>query len=292
MNFVVIFILFWLYSILGFLMETTVVSVKTKKYVNRGFLLGPYCPIYGSGSILLLILKSYQNDPLVVFILSIFICSLLEYITSYLMELIFKVRWWDYSDRLLNINGRICLFNSICFGFLGMFIVCFLNPIFMNKLNSFNNLSLLIISSIVFLITTTDIIITLTIMFDIRKIIVNFKDKTLTSLLSLNKDATEEISKKVKNILKEKTFIHKHLSKSYTNLKVYKNNFFKKTEELIKYKKLEHDENILVISSIISITIGFILGKLFNNIGLFITIFFSLNIIINKIINRSNDDKK
>ena len=292
MSLAVIFILFWLYSFLGWVMEIISVSLRSKKYVNRGFLLGPYCPIYGSGAILLLILKDYQNDPLVVFILSIFICSLLEYITSYLMELIFKVRWWDYSDRFLNINGRICLFNSICFGLLGMFIVCFLNPFFIDKLNSVNNLILLVISMTIFIITTTDIITTLTIMFDIRKTIVNFKDKTLNNLFSFDKDSTEEISNKVKNILKEKTFIHKHLSKSYSNLKVYKNNFFKKTEELIKYKKLEHDENILVISSLISIIIGFILGKLFNNIGLFITILFSLNIIINKIINRSNDDKK
>lgn len=116
MNLEVLYILFWLYSCLGWIMETPLVSIQSQKFINRGFYLGPYCPIYGTGALLLLFLKNYQNDPFIVFILAILICSLVEYITSYLMEQIYKVRWWDYSNRFFNIKGRICLFNSICFG--------------------------------------------------------------------------------------------------------------------------------------------------------------------------------
>ena len=239
MTFQSIYLLFWTYSILGWIMETTNVSIQKKKFVNRGFFLGPYCPIYGTGGILLLTLNSYQNNPLIIFMLSIVICSLVEYLTSYVMELIYKVRWWDYSNRLFNLNGRICLFNSICFGLLGMLMVCFLNPYFLNIINNMNNNLRLIIILIIFILTTIDIIITFNAMFDIRKTVVNIKDKTLTNLFKPNTDNTEEISKKVRKIIENKTFIHKHLTKAYSNFKVYKNYFFRKQEEISKLKLKE-----------------------------------------------------
>ena len=139
MKFFNIYLLFWIYSFLGWVLETTLVSFKSRKFINRGFFLGPYCPIYGTGGVLLLFLNGYRTDPFVVFILSIFICSLVEYLTSYFMELIYRVRWWDYSNRFFNINGRICLFNSVFFGLFGTLAVCFLNPYFTNLINSLNN---------------------------------------------------------------------------------------------------------------------------------------------------------
>lgn len=280
MDFCIVFILFWLYAILGWFLETTFVALKSKRYINRGFFLGPYCPIYGFGAILLLPLKSYQNDPLVVFILSVVICSIVEYITSYLMELVFKVRWWDYSNRTLNINGRICLFNSICFGFLGMFLVCYLNPYFVSLLYNLNDILIKIIAFSLLIITLVDFLLTYSIMFDIRKTIVNLKDKTLTNLFQSNTDGTEEISKMIRTILKEKTLIHKHLSKSYNNLKVYKSNFFEKTEKLKKHKKIEKEENFMILTSFISLIIGLILGLVFDNIGLLVSICFVLNLVI------------
>lgn len=291
MNLEIIYLLFWLYAFLGWLMESINVSLQSKKIINRGFLLGPYCPIYGVGGVLLLSLKSYQSDPFVVFILSIVICSIVEYLTSYLLELIYKVRWWDYSKRFLNLNGRVCLLNSIGFGLLGMLLVCFLNPFLIDKINSFSPFTLHILVIVICLITTTDIIITTSTMFDIRKTVVNFKDKTLTNLFKPNRDNTEEVSKKVRSILKEKSLIHKHLSKAYANMKVYKNNFLQKTEELVKYKKFEKIENIFVLSSIISLIIGLFLGKIFNKVGLFLCLCFSLNLIVVNYLNRRKDGK-
>lgn len=153
-------------------------------------------------------------------------------------------------------------------------IVCYLNPFFLNIITNINNIILHLITFIIFIITTIDIITTNSIMFDIRKTVINFKEKTLTNLFKPNTDNTEEISQKIRNILKEKSFIHKHLSKSFSNLKVYKNNFLKKTEEFIKYKKDEKQENNFIISSLISIVIGLIIGKLFNNVGLFFKYFY------------------
>ena len=149
MKIVVIYILFWLYSFLGWLMETILVSLQSKKFINRGFFMGPYCPIYGTGGVLLLVLSPYKDSPFLVFILSIVICSIIEYLTSYILEMIYKVRWWDYSNRMFNLNGRVCLFNSICFGLLGMLMVSYLNPVFLNLITSLSDTILTIIALII-----------------------------------------------------------------------------------------------------------------------------------------------
>ena len=291
MNLLSIYILFWIYSFLGWIVETTYVSIKNKRFINRGFFIGPYCPIYGTGGIILLSLDKYQNDPLVIFILSIFICSIIEYLTSYFLELIYKVRWWDYSNRFFNINGRICLFNSICFGLFGLLVVCILNPFFTTKLLKLNNNFKYLIFILIFMFTTIDMLITFSAMFDFRKYITNFKDKTLTNLFKSNKDSTEEMSKRVIDSLKEKSFIHKHLLKAYSNFKIYKDNFFKSSLELIKYKKFKRIENNFIFGTIISIIIGYLLGIIFNNISLFIIICFIINIIIIRIISKRKNEK-
>ena len=278
-----IYLLFWLYAVLGWVMETALVSIQSKRFVNRGFLMGPYCPIYGTGGVLLLSLDPYKNSPFLVFILAIIICSIVEYLTSYILEIIYKVRWWDYSDRLFNIKGRICLFNSICFGLLGMLMVSFLNPIFMGLINKIPRNILIVISLVILIITLIDITITISCMFNIRKTIVNLKDKTLTNIFKKNQDATEEISKKIKNMLKEKDFISKHLQDAFSNMKVNRNNIVRKTEKILK---LERIETITIISSIISIIIGYLIGSLINKKGLLICLFFVLNLIILRLITR------
>lgn len=290
MKIVVIYILFWLYSFLGWLMETTLVSLQSKKFINRGFFMGPYCPIYGTGGVLLLVLSPYKDSPFLVFILSIVICSIIEYLTSYILEMIYKVRWWDYSNRMFNLNGRVCLFNSICFGLLGMLMVSYLNPVFLNLITSLSDTILTIIALIILIITLIDMSITFSIMFDIRKTIINLKDKTITNIFKKNQDNTEEVSKRVKSILKEKSIIHKHLSNAFSNLKVYKNNFFTKTEELLKRKREQKLETKFIIGTLISIIVGYLIGKYLNQVGLVISICLVLNLIILRLLSRKNDE--
>ncbi len=286
MKIVVIYILFWLYSFLGWLMETTLVSLQSKKFINRGFFMGPYCPIYGTGGVLLLVLSPYKDSPFLVFILSIVICSIIEYLTSYILEMIYKVRWWDYSNRMFNLNGRVCLFNSICFGLLGMLMVSYLNPVFLNLITSLSDTILTIIALTILIITLIDMSITFSIMFDIRKTIINLKEKTITSIFKKNQDNTEEVSKRVKNILKEKSIIHKHLSNAFSDLKVYKNNFFAKTEELLKIKREQKLETKFIIGTLISIIVGYLIGKYLNQVGLVISICLVLNLIILRMLSR------
>ena len=154
------FVLFMMYSFMGWLMEVIVTFVKEHKFVNRGFLIGPYCPIYGYGCLLIiLLLKRYENDVVVLFLMSIVICSILEYVTSFVMEKLFHARWWDYSDKKFNINGRICLETMIPFGLLGSFIMYIVNPFYTNILSFFPSLVLEIIAIILFLIYIVDNII-------------------------------------------------------------------------------------------------------------------------------------
>lgn len=108
-------LVFFIYAFAGWIMETTSISIRNKKFVNRGFLIGPVCPIYGYGVVLVsLLLQKYQNDIIVTFFMSIIICGFLEYFTSYFMEIIFKARWWDYSQRKFNIIWISKLCNNIC----------------------------------------------------------------------------------------------------------------------------------------------------------------------------------
>ena len=90
------FLLFLIYSFFGWCMEVCVSLIERKKFVNRGFLLGPYCPIYSSGAILIsILLNKFINTPIILFAMAILVCGILEYLTSFFMEKIFRLRWWD-----------------------------------------------------------------------------------------------------------------------------------------------------------------------------------------------------
>jgi len=180
-----------------------------KKFVNRGFLVGPYCPIYGFGVLLItFLLKKYQADIIVTFIFSILICAILEYITSYILEKLFHARWWDYSNRKFNINGRICLDNLLIFGILGCFIIYVLNPFLINILNKMPDVLFNVITTLLAICYISDTIIS-------SNVIINLKDITK----NLKKDNTEEISVKVKKIIQSKFTLQKRLLKAFPNIK-------------------------------------------------------------------------
>ena len=201
------FLLFLIYSFIGWLIEVIGKLIEKHKFINRGFLIGPICPIYGHDCILMILtLSRYKDNPLTLFIYAIFICSLLEYFTSYFMEKIFKARWWDYSTKRFNLNGRICAETMIPFGILGTLVICVINPIFEYLLNLFNFETIKIAAIILFVIYLIDNIISLTIMF-------GFKG----TLKTVEKDGTEEITKKVKDILINKNILYKRLVEAFPN---------------------------------------------------------------------------
>lgn len=109
---------FYMYCFLGWCFESVYVSIKSKKWVNRGFLRGPFLPLYGSGAIMMLVVSMPFRDKIVLtYIAGVIGATALEYITGVTMEALFKVRYWDYSRKPFNFQGHICLTSSIAWGF-------------------------------------------------------------------------------------------------------------------------------------------------------------------------------
>lgn len=125
-----VFLLFMVYSLLGWCGEMIYCSAGQRKLCEkRGFLNGPICPIYGHGAlVVLLCLNGGCENPILTFLLGAILTSLVEYVTSYAMERLFHMRWWDYSHYKFHINGRVCLLNSTLFGLASVFLCHFANP--------------------------------------------------------------------------------------------------------------------------------------------------------------------
>ncbi len=129
-NLVKYIILFFFYSAAGWCLETTYCSIGEKRFVNRGFLTGPLCPIYGTAALILVlfIYNPLRENQLAVFLVGIVLCDIVEYVTSYLMEKLFNARWWDYTYELFNIKGRICLKHSLYWGIISVVFVNTIHP--------------------------------------------------------------------------------------------------------------------------------------------------------------------
>lgn len=110
---------FYFYCFFGWIFESTFVSIKSKKFVNRGFMRGPFLPIYGSGAIMMLVVSMpFQDNIFLTYIAGCIGATALELVTGVTMEALFKVRYWDYSNQKFNYKGHICLSSTIAWGFL------------------------------------------------------------------------------------------------------------------------------------------------------------------------------
>lgn len=214
------FMLFIIYSVGGWIMECTLGLIEKHKFVNRGFLIGPYCPIYGVGVVCVsLLLTRFSNNLFLLFLLSTIICGTLEYLTSYIMEKVFRARWWDYTDRKFNINGRVCLETLIPFGIISVLIICYANPWIIGKLDMMPKDTLDIIAKIFAVVYLIDTCISFI-------IILRFKNLTKSE-----RDNTEEITQKIKETaeaaieklkLERQNIINKINIKNYTLAPVMK----------------------------------------------------------------------
>lgn len=114
---------FFFYSFCGWVFESTYVSIRTRRFVNRGFLRLPLLPLYGTGAVMMLWLSLPVKDSVVLVYLSGVVgATVLEYVTGWVMEKLFKMKYWDYSDQKFNLNGYICLSSSVTWGFLTIFL--------------------------------------------------------------------------------------------------------------------------------------------------------------------------
>ena len=120
---------FIIFCVAGWIYESTFVSVRAKKVVNRGFLIGPYLPLYGFGAVIVyILLRPFAKIPSLLYIMGMLVATFLEYMTSWLLEVCFHTRWWDYTKDPYNLNGRIALIPSMFWGILSLIMFDFLQP--------------------------------------------------------------------------------------------------------------------------------------------------------------------
>lgn len=176
-------------------MESIFRSIMEKKIINTGFLKGPICPIYGIGAIIMFtFLQSLENNIVLLFLVSIIILTLWEYIVGVMLEKIFHTRYWDYSDHKFNIQGRICLSNSIYWGVLGVVFVKYIHPNIQNLVQKVDIKLLYFIVTILMVVFIVDMITSIVKIKNIKS--------TLEKIEELNKEIREKI-KEIKILPKE-----------------------------------------------------------------------------------------
>lgn len=226
------FFFFMIYSFIGYLTEITCCSINNKKLiVNRGFCLGPYLPIYGFSSVIMnIFLAKYSKDIITLFVMSAFVCTLMEYMTSLILEKIFHARWWDYTEKKFNLSGRVCLENSCLFGLGGVFIVSILHPFLDGLVSMIPHNVLIILSIVLFVIFMIDVIITVTTMCQVKIATTKFTAK----------DATEEISRKVRNEIIKNKGLMLHMLNAFPKIKLSNHDPLGKIKKYLAKQKEEY----------------------------------------------------
>ena len=173
--------------------------------------MGPWCPIYGFGAVFIsLLLSRHAEDPLAVFGLAILICGILEYSTSYMMEKIFHARWWDYSTKKFNLNGRVCADTLLPFGLLGLLLVYAITPVMFSCFDLLSETMIQIICLSLSLLFLADITISTTTLVKIR-----------VHAGKLNGDSTEKITNEVRSVLVEKSALVRRIMRAFPEARLY-----------------------------------------------------------------------
>lgn len=175
--------------------------------------MGPYCPIYGFGALIMVyVFSKYSYNPVELFIMFVVYASILEYFSSYLMEKLFNARWWDYSQKKININGRISLRTSLLFGVAGLLFGYLINPLIIRMIDAMPHNVLCFVTIPILIFFLIDVIITFKIVTKLRK-----------NIVLLNNDMTEDIKNKITTfllnhrIIKSSPFLHQKIKDFINN---------------------------------------------------------------------------
>lgn len=153
------FLMFFVFSFLGWIWESVFYSLIDKhRIVNRGFMTGPYIPIYGTGALIDLLILGNITEMVLLFFVSAILCTMVEYVTSFAMEKMFNARWWDYYDMLWHLNGRICVEGFLAFGGLSVALVQWINPLTGELIGKLSPIALHIVSWTLFAAFVTDFV--------------------------------------------------------------------------------------------------------------------------------------
>lgn len=221
-------LVFFIVSVAGWVMEVVLKYIQYHRFINRGFLIGPYCPIYGSGAVFITLtvgaVSNFENSYGATFMVSLIVCGVLEYLVSFCMEKRFHARWWDYSEKPMNLNGRVWIGNLIWFGIGGTFIIKLVDPVLYQWVSRIPEKPLHTISAVIVVIMVTD--------FSVSHFVMKF---IKTSVESSEADSTESISKEIRLLVSDKSILHRRIADAYPDV-IYR------TEKIIeKMQKVKNE---------------------------------------------------
>lgn len=218
--------LFFVFSMLGWCMEVTLKYRQYGRFINRGFFIGPILPIYGSGAVCLTALvdafAAYDSSVGTTFLISFFTCGIIEYLASWYMEKRYHARWWDYSKKPMNLNGRVWIGNLILFGLGGLAIYYVADPFIFEHFHYWSLLTREIICFVMVAVFAADFVMSMIIMKVVK-----------VGVESSEADNTEEISKEVRMLLNNKNILYKRLANAYPEV-TYRTEKVKARLEAIK----------------------------------------------------------
>lgn len=214
---------FFIYCFFGWCFETALVSIEEKHFVNRGFLRSPFLPIYGFGSLVMISAgQPFNDDPVAMFICGALSATLLEYITGWLMELLFKTRYWDYSDCRYNLSGRICVEATFLWGFMTLLVNYKVHVHLIKPVTDLDRTAIIIIDIILIAIFAADFIASaksaidvnhlLKRLTEIREELSQFNCKLKEAAENSEKHYIESISRKIQQLQNERSSASDHLN--------------------------------------------------------------------------------
>lgn len=202
-NFYELVWIFIIYAFIGWCTEVSYAVLDTGKFVNRGFLNGSYCPIYGCGVVIVVaILTPLKENLLILFAGSFLLTSVLEYITGYILEKVFHNKWWDYSDKPFNIKGYVCLKFSIYWGLACTFIMDIIHPIIYAAIRFIPFVLGVVLLSIIMCVFAADCIITVTTILKFNKRL-KIMDEMAASIHRLSDEIGENIYENVTDVIEK-----------------------------------------------------------------------------------------
>lgn len=197
---------FYFYCICGWIFESVYVSLANRKWINRGFMKGPWLPLYGSGAvIILLVTLPFQQYPVAVYFAGAITATILEYFTGVVMLKLFKVRYWDYSHRKIQFQGHICLVSTIAWGFLSLLMVYVVHKPVVKLVNGWNEEVVSIITFIITICMVYDFTNAFREAMDLRSLIIQAEDlkKRLEDMLAEQREKLSESIEESRNQIEE-----------------------------------------------------------------------------------------
>lgn len=228
-------ILFFCYSVAGWCMEVILKFIQFGRFINRGFLIGPYCPIYGAGAVAVTVLVGgtigSEAGYIITFVSSFVLCGALEYFVSWYMEKMFHARWWDYSQLPCNLNGRIWIGNLILFGLGGVAIVKWIDPPLIRLIYRCPDWLLYTLAVCIAVLIVSDNV--------ASHLAFNLVKKEIDGV---DADNSEEISTKVRQLLREDPILLRRIGEAYPNLTVKRKQIVEKIKEKAELVQESVDE--------------------------------------------------